>query len=288
MEKVYIKILLALPIRVSQLFIKIWRRIKYWNGHTIIKSYKDYFKEISVNNIRFNILLSHTNGTVDDNIHQHGIWDEYVLNVLKRYLKRESVFVDVGANIGFFSLYASNICNKVIAFEPVSVLHNQFTSSITKNGIKNIDLRMKACGARSSHMKIELMRGNMGASSFVRNSGNVYESKIVEVVTLDSCIGNQVIDLIKIDVEGFEPEVFNGAKKIIRRCKPIIVFEFSPILYEDRQCGLSLELLELLDGFGYDIFDTKSYTNVRDKDNFIKELMIKSAQSDLLCVPKNV
>ncbi len=284
MKDVYIKILLLLPVPVSRFVISIFRFIKYFNVKPEEIGYSEGFKKINIDGIEFDILLSHKNGLVDDFIYTNGTWDEHILRLLKEHLTSESVFVDVGANIGFFSLYASRLCEKVVSFEPIDFLHKQFSLSIERNNIENIEIRNKACGAQNAIAKINLVRGNIGASS-IKLHNDSYESIDINVSTLDFEFIKEKVDLIKIDTEGFEVEVFKGAQEIIKRDMPIIIFEFSPVLYEGQVPGSSLSLLQMITDLGYNILDARSRCLIDNKESFIKELLIKSAQADLLCVP---
>jgi FkbM family methyltransferase len=125
-------------------------------------------------------------------------------------------FVDVGAHLGFWSLYMSNIFKTVHSFEPNSETYD-FLKKNTENN-KNIFLYDFALGDDDSFVDMSYFGDNSGMSKVVKNGTST------KCTTLDSL--NLIdLDLIKLDCEGFEFFVLKGAEKTIRKYQPIIVLE---------------------------------------------------------------
>lgn len=143
-------------------------------------------------------------------------------------LKNYDVFIDVGANIGFYSCLARSIDKKVLAIEPMK----QNLAFIRKNlKINNwIDVDVLPIGIASSPGKAEIYGACTGAS-LVKNWSGVPESwkDTVTVDTLDNCLEGRFIDnklLIKVDVEGLEYDLLQGAKKTLdRNIRPAWIVE---------------------------------------------------------------
>ena len=142
--------------------------------------------------------------------------------------------LDIGANIGIVSLWLSKLAGKtgrVHAFEPSPELYEILAETIHRNQAFNIRPHRVALGARTEQMELRIRRGNTGSGSLIRKDDlgdcTVFS---VPVRTLDSIVAEEQIEsirLIKIDVEGFEAEVFRGGLHVLKSIRPqAILFEF--------------------------------------------------------------
>ncbi|MCP9440071.1 MAG: FkbM family methyltransferase [Nitrospira sp.] len=161
--------------------------------------------------------------------------------LLRRVLGEGGVFVDVGANVGYFTKVASELVGtsgKVLAFEPMPAALRL--------------LRMNTAGlANVTVFPLALSDTSGTATFYVRKKGDTSSLSpdseaspvSVTVSTLDERLVDQPrIDLIKIDVEGSELDVLRGGQTILRRYRPIIYFEFLPCFAEPR--GIRIETFE--------------------------------------------
>jgi FkbM family methyltransferase len=210
---------------------------------------------------KFKIILNPKNGTVDNEIFLQGVYEPSFLKVVKENLKAGDTYIDIGANIGQHSLFASRIVGeggKVIAFEPVHKIYSQFQRSIKLNNIENIKVHNLACGEEKKEMFIYMTESNMGGSSLVFGIENREKDKI-HVVTADSILSNESkINFVKIDVEGYEYEVLLGLVEILKTHHPKIMLEYSYGGY--RETGLSNEkkILDLLFALNYSLYDIEN------------------------------
>lgn len=163
--------------------------------------------------------------TFNPALHGHAIHDyeQDVLDALKVNLKPNGVFYDVGANIGVFSLLLSPAASQVLTFEPEE--NNTACSKRSlSDGPSNMHLLECAVGAADGTMTFD-RRG--GAFSGRLAMSAAFDGVTVPVRSLDSIVaeGHPPPNLIKIDVEGGEGAVLEGAASVLREHRPIVICE---------------------------------------------------------------
>lgn len=133
------------------------------------------------------------------------------------------VAIDAGAHVGLWTHQLARHFNYVFAFEPVPA--NAECWLMNCSGLKGrTDLIQSGLGAASGVMTIRRPSRSNSWTLAERDAPTAVER--VFVTTLDSAMLTGVrVDLIKIDVEGWEYEVLQGAQKTIARCRPVIVIE---------------------------------------------------------------
>ena len=167
-------------------------------------------------------------------IMMRGIFGEYETNTIRKIIKPGMTAVDIGANFGYFSLLLSGLVGesgKVFAFEPDSSAFKLLSRNIKENGIKNVFLINKALSNKTGNTKLYLDKDNQGEMSLsLDNIDKPCGYIFVETITLDGYFAhlNEQIDFIKMDVQGAEGMVIDGAKEILNKHKPKILFEFWP------------------------------------------------------------
>lgn len=158
-------------------------------------------------------------------------YEEEELLDLKLSVPNKSIIVDVGANVGNHAVFFSKVykANKVVLFEPNPTAIECLRKNIELNDLDSVcDLRHLglALGAKEGKADIchpEHLSGNLGAAS-IRPS----DFGSVNVCPADQLLVDiEYIDLIKIDVEGFELEVLAGFNTLIHKFKPVIYVEVS-------------------------------------------------------------
>jgi FkbM family methyltransferase len=145
-------------------------------------------------------------------------------DVLSRVTKPGMTVIDIGANIGYYTLLFSSLVSdggKVIALEPDSTNLRELQINVSHNELNSI-VSIIPIGA-SDHDGVD--RFEPGLNSHITPSG----SQQVSVMKLDSILKTKV-DLIKIDVEGYEGAVLDGAVETIERSRPVILLELHPNL----------------------------------------------------------
>ena len=155
--------------------------------------------------------------------------DLWTYTIIKKTLKINSICIDVGCNKGsvleVMMRYAKN--GLFYAFEPLPYLHEYLKRNYHDDNCRIFDIALSDKRGTSSFTHVVT---NPGLSGFLQRSQYYHDAEISEIIVhtdlLDNIIGEELnVDFIKIDVEGAEYQVLTGAKKLIKRCKPIIVFE---------------------------------------------------------------
>ncbi len=165
-----------------------------------------------------------------------------ITDLLFDSFKDETVFLDVGANVGFFSIVAAKQFPKmaVHAFEPNDSICSRLKRNIDLNrNLENLEAFPFALSNFSGNTTLFMPspnESNQGLSSLGDDIEGVTNgtSQSVSVKQLDELYekSTQKVSAIKIDVQGFEAEVLAGGVKTIRRCRPVIVLEHSDGLFK--------------------------------------------------------
>ena len=131
------------------------------------------------------------------------------MGFLLHFLRKEDVFIDVGSNVGSYTILASaEIGAKTISIEPVPSTFNFLTNNISLNNISGlVDAHNIALGGRNGSIRFTIHQDTVNHVAI----NNEKDSIEVQVDTLDSVIRERNPCLIKIDVEGYESEVLKGA-----------------------------------------------------------------------------
>lgn len=149
------------------------------------------------------------------------------MGFLLHFLRSEDTFIDVGANIGSYTILASGVCGaKTISFEPVPQTFVHLQNNIKVNGIENlVSLQNEAVGAEKGKLKFT---SGLDTVNHVLSNDEISDNKVIEVNvnTLDDRLKNDYTTmLVKIDAEGFETAVLNGMEITLKNklLKAIII-----------------------------------------------------------------
>lgn len=151
-----------------------------------------------------------------------GGWESFMDAVFRKYLNCQSHAIDVGAHIGYHTVRLSKICSKgqVYAFEPNPILTDIVKENIKENNCDNVRYYPYAVSDISTKGYL-----TENENTFLVSLAKGVTNREIQIIRLDDITDLPKIDLIKIDVEGFELSVLKGAKLLIERDKPIIVIE---------------------------------------------------------------
>ena len=226
---------------------------------------------------------------VELSLFQTGTYEKGTLYFITTYLNRGDCFVDVGANIGLMSIFASQCVGspgQILAFEAHPETHQLLQENIALNHIENIATFNFALGNESGKATIyDNWNVNRGGASLVIHAENAIGFE-VEVKSLDEVIQNDFQPkMIKIDVEGFEFQVLKGAANTIKNCKPILIIEFS--VSRDNQYD-PFEMIDFIESFGfYEIFKLSGTKERKSKLIQIKFREEFPNHDNIFCIPKN-
>lgn len=189
-----------------------------------------------------------------------GPYEQFQAQILFTLGKSADNFLDIGANMGFYSLALATLNPdlNVQSFEPQPRTYSCFAKNVSLNKLES-QVKIFNCGLGSKEdnlkMYIPAFTGSGGGSfaNLHMEEGDA-EEFLVPVKTLDTFVrSHSNIDLIKIDVEGFEFEVVQGGLELIRSSKPTIVIELlrkwmKPFGKQPQ------DVINLLKPLGYEVF----------------------------------
>lgn len=149
------------------------------------------------------------------------------LGLVKKYLESfptyNNTFIDVGGHIGSTSIPYSKLFSNVVAFEPNKKTHDFFLENINLNKIPNITLYNKGVFHKNAYCKV-IQHGGGNSGCFYIKECERDDADSIEVVRLDDMQLSNV-DFLKIDTEGSELNVLEGAVDLISNNKPLIQVE---------------------------------------------------------------
>lgn len=182
-----------------------------------------------------------------------GEYEPLTTNLLSKIIKNGSTVVDVGANIGYYTILFSRLVGdmgRVYAFEPESVNFSYLTKNIALNDLKNVISVKKAVSDKNETAKLYIHPDNPGGHTLI-DCYDDFKSISVDCVSLNEFLRGAKIDFIKIDVEGAEPKVLAGAKEVFDDYTGIL-FEFNVDLASKNIVWYDSLFASLLDS-GYDL-----------------------------------
>jgi FkbM family methyltransferase len=204
---------------------------------------------------------------IQETILLDGVWDPLLTVFIRNTLKSNDVFVDVGANAGYFTLLAANCVGssgKVLSIEPNPLIARQLRSNITRSQLENVFIEEAACSDSSDPLVLNLHDdSNSGRASVSRGNANGADRVQVESITLDQLVSKynlRQVTLVKIDVEGAEFMVLRGMGETISRFRPLIVLELEAELLQGFSTTID-DVIQFLQGFDYSVSGLGGHAN---------------------------
>ncbi|MDP3981065.1 MAG: FkbM family methyltransferase [Chlamydiota bacterium] len=234
----------------------------------------------------FSIILSVNDPAISKPILCIQQYEKNVKDQIIAHLKDETCFVDIGANLGYFTLMAATRCTqgKVICFEPDPHNYSLLKASIALNALED---RIQAYPFAVSNNSDEVYFSDLGYTNFLgsrftakdeqtlkeRMQGKDIPLKKIRAVSLDEFLDHQAIDLIKIDIEGYEPLAFQGMIKHLSKYHPVIITEFAPGTITHISKTEPSELLHLFVNLGYTLNIIELNGNILECNNDVEKIM---------------
>lgn len=209
----------------------------------------------------------------------------YIIPFLKENLKKGDIAVDLGANIGLFTLFMSRYVGqngKILAFEPGHKNLKFLRSNLSKNKCENVEVFELAVGEKNGKVLLQ----NEGIHNEV-GSGDAE----VQVVALDDIVGRA--DLIKMDIIGYKPKALKGMEKLIKNSPNLKISSAFHPYYIRKQGGDPVNFLKELDKLGFSIrivrmenYDFEVYDlKPDDFEAAVRDYSVKNkkVQTDIFC-----
>jgi FkbM family methyltransferase len=179
----------------------------------------------------FVLLVRADDGDVGKVVRQTGRWEDHVTSALRERLRPGDGFLDVGANIGYFTALAATAvgsAGRVFAIEPMDKNLQLIYGTLERNGFAQV--RVHPFAAADAAVIVRM--GTHGGSSngeVVREWNRGERPLYAQARRLDDLLCDAVrIDVAKFDIEGFELHAWRGFEAGLRRHRPIVLTEFHP------------------------------------------------------------
>ena len=183
-----------------------------------------------------NMIFPRNDMVVGRSLPLYGEWSEGENIVMSQLVNNGDSVIDIGANIGTTAISLSRSVGesgKVFAFEPQQIISQCLSANVLLNNIKNIEVYTLAVSSKSGWVYLDTdelsTKGRYGSVS-VADKGHLVKSINLNEFKIKEC------SFIKIDVEGHEWEVIQGAESFLNSHKPVVYFEAKKELTSTREC----------------------------------------------------
>lgn len=184
-----------------------------------------------------------------------GSYDDEMIDLLIPMIEPGSLVLDIGASLGFYTvplgLAARDVGARVLAIEPVGRNCEIVRANVERNGLADVVSTLQcALGRAASTVTLHVEQGGTGNATVVTGldpadvadhdrSGNTRSSETVRVLPLDDlplpeALRDRRCSLVKIDAEGYEPDILAGAATFVARHRPVIFAEYNPAWLDSR------------------------------------------------------
>lgn len=232
-------------------------------------------------NTRYGMMLvPETDQIIGRSLSLYGEWYQAEMDLLQSYIPENGLCIDAGANLGCHTLFFSRAVGAlgcVFAFEPQRILFQILCANIALNDALNVQAIHAALGKESGSTVLPAIDyhqpGNFGAIGIGGSGGEGVQLRHLDEYSFPR------VDLIKIDVEGSEPQVLLGAEKTIQTHRPILYIEYHPKNH-------TFDLLSYLRALGYAIHEhlVPGY-NPKNFKGETKNIHGAFQESNLFCAP---
>lgn len=211
-------------------------------------------------------------------------------HIIEKFCPTGGVVFDIGANIGHWTVqmaHAVGNSGQVYAFEPIPLVHDALTKTLRINMLRQAQLCNKALSNSNGTSTFSIEDFNSGASKLGEVKQGAQQID-VETMRLDDFCSEQNInhiDFIKIDVEGFESSVLQGARDTLNRLKPALIMETG---HEDQSARQ--QSFDILTEAGYELIGIVFKDGIVEAtwDNFIhsQHEFANAGVINILCLPR--
>lgn len=189
----------------------------------IAQKYATFFnvtKEVTIiNGLRMHVS---SGPRVEQEIFLFGEWEPLFTRYLQTIPANEGIFLDVGSNIGYFSLIACSIFDEVHAIEASPSTSRRLRNNVDANNIDNILVYTTAVGSDQGQIDFYQNKEQSGGASTIKSHNSVFEAR-VPIAPLEKILDGidwGLVRFVKIDVEGLEASVLNSLFKLRDRLHP--------------------------------------------------------------------
>ena len=239
----------------------------------------------------FNRLKQCRHGMMLYNIHdayvgrsldQYGEFSEGEVDLLRQFVKPGHVILDVGANIGAHTVWMAQAVGAtgiVLAFEPQRIVYQTLCANLALNSITNVHCFHAAVGKAPGQIIVPPLDYSRTNNFGGLELGGYRHGEMVPTLNIDG-LNLPKCDLLKIDVEGMEQEVLQGAVQVIAARSPTLYVE------NDRK-EKATSLIRFIDDLGYNMYwHTPALYNPNNFTGNSQNVFGRVVSMNMLCLPK--
>ena len=198
-------------------------------------------------------------------------WYEKERSLLSPYVRQGDTVIDVGANVGFMAALFCELVGdrgQVYAFEPSPHVFRKLERVISLNGLWSVEAVNAGCGSEAAAGTLYRIGASSGNASLVPPEialwNSMYEQ--VDLVRLDDFLlaREETVDFLKIDTEGYESAVLEGAREVLERDHPTLYIELS-----QEYRSSSRDSVCFLRALGYEFVTEPDLSRAHNGDNFV-------------------
>jgi FkbM family methyltransferase len=230
---------------------------------------------------------------IDFAIYLGGMFERSTAIALSKLTEPSSLVLDVGANIGAHTLRLAKLVGprgRVMAFEPTDFAYRKLR--------RNLDLNPSlATRVEAFHCFLTASDGSTvpnaiysswplasEAGLHAKHLGREMQTEAAQARSLDSILAERAdcrVQLVKLDVDGFECDVLRGATSLLRDARPIFVMELAPYVLEERGASLD-ELLSYFIPNGYVFYDERTRKRLPSAAKDLQELVVDGESMNVI------
>jgi FkbM family methyltransferase len=205
----------------------------------------------------YSIFIRPEDHDIGQAVQRHGHYEPHVTTIVRERLKNGHIFVDVGANIGYFTMLAAHLVGSsgaVWAIEPMDKNLQLIYRGIARNGFGHV--HVIACAASDRREVVRVATGPGTSNGQVENLASGSDALLYsQTERLDELlVGLGGLNLLKLDIEGFEPKAWDGLRRTLERYRPTVLTEFHPYCMRN-YAGIEPEIyLRELFCYGHEIY----------------------------------
>ncbi len=190
-----------------------------------------------------------------------GEYEPDLAAIAKENLHTDRDAIDVGANVGFFGCLLSKGSRKVLCCEPTPNASEFLRNNLIRNKLSNVSVFQGAVSNSNGAMVLSFIEGreeysSLGGIDHPRGQTSEVKEISVPTKTIDELVAEHDLDpcFMKVDVEGAEFLVFDGARKTLANHRPVVLAELSDVLLKQKGSSAK-EVIGLFKSLNYNVID---------------------------------
>lgn len=235
------------------------------------------------------LYLDRTDETISRNL-LAGSYEPLETQAFKEFLKPGQVVLDIGANIGYYTTLFSRLVGaqgRVYAFEPTPHTFKILQKNVLRNRCENTRVFKAGLSDKSGEAKIYVNAYNKGDNRIYATPGMRTVPIRLECYDTFPPLAGQFIDVVKMDIQGAEVLALRGMRRMLERCKPLMIVEYTPSKLASAGTSAD-EFMNILVSLGYRFGEVDEEHGLRS--NAVPEAELramggKGRYTNVICFP---